>query len=399
MPQTTERAYRDITQYAIGTKYTHKSICKLIKRFKFSPTELDDQSVVSFFNTLKISRQNAGKLPYTQSYLSTIVSVIRRLNPNVTITAKQLGYARENSFRLMRESNVSNPISRDVCADAVKLIFDTFTPDIVKFRDPGFTRGRLEMSIAIVLVISTNMRTENVQQLRMCDLDDIKHGRIVQIKIKRRNVTSEILAFPILGRIYSALRRAIATALVLNGASRGGSERSNNSIKDTDFEDFVNADYQTSTFGQLFVMTCAKSTIQVEIKKRFIALGDMYPPNQLGLTTFKRINTTEILNANQEDLAAFVNRHRNVNTSYEHYSFPSAQDGLDAVMRRRPEYGGTAFLNPLRSPSRTEELSNTQRARAVQRKSRRNLPNVRSKTAGARSRSISATMSMDDNEE
>lgn len=146
---------------------------------KSNLSNLTDANVKNFVDSLK---RRDGKL-FSNNYKSSLLSTIKKENPNITITAKKLGWVRKRN---------NNELTSENFELIVKLVkyCQNFT-----FNDyNNTTRAHLDTVIAILLIVYLNASISSLYKLKMTDLAGLE--QMQKITLKNGDVVMPTPQFP-----------------------------------------------------------------------------------------------------------------------------------------------------------------------------------------------------------
>lgn len=282
-------AYFDITKQALSTIKLRRSHLRKIESAGYNVCEMTNDDVIDFIKQL----QRSGKVK--DSYLSTIISTIRSVNQNITITGK--------SLKLKRLSSKPSYSNNDVTA--IKEFLKDSIIFLVTYQEPQ-TRSEFDAKLAAVLVFLTNLRASEILQLSITDLERIKNNQNINIKIKNRNLPLKIIKLDeIFNRLYPYI--------IENLARR-------NTIYDND----LTSEQKTK------VITTSIVAINSFIKFQLTINSSKFSEIKTGLQIIRKFTTSRFIENDLLSDAQNINRHRDQNVTIDNYNLIKTED-LDSV--------------------------------------------------------------------
>lgn len=262
-----------------------KSHEALLRKYNIDISKVTNDEFISLLPTLK------DKL--SDSYISTIISTIKLLNPDFTLTAKELKLQRRTKLKTTCNNNPQ-------LKEAIESLIRTSIDFIVSNNFINVSKTTIDAKIAIVTTFVTNLRAQEIKQLTISDLESIAAKQPVYIKIKKRNIPLKIVSF---GQLYDLYWRNIQSTA-----------QTRNKLFNINDDKLINVSIvaiNTYIREYLIVKTGVISTYGLQILRKF--------------------NTTNLIELNEVVAAQALNRHKDIETTLEHYNDTNSIVDVNAV--------------------------------------------------------------------
>lgn len=264
--------FANILNASLSTIALRRSHLNTLYKYGFSrPDQMTMADLKSFIRKIREDKH------VKDSYLATIITTLKLINPNITSAAK---------LNLKRKSK-PHMITVEESQAIEELISESFS----FLRNGTFTDTRIEndTKLAVVLTFLTNLRVNELKQLTLQDLERIKNKERILIKTKRNFDPISIVKFGnLFDSIYPFILRYIS--------------------------------YRNSQISSDKLITIAPSGLNLTIKRFF--MSKLNKNASYGLKIIRVYTTTKLIDSGNIGLAQALNRHSNVNVTLDNYNRP-----------------------------------------------------------------------------
>lgn len=270
--------YANVKKISKNTLLLRQSHIYTLQRYGYDPKTITVQEFNRFCKQIKEDKN------VKDSYLATIITTIRSLNPNLNISAKQLQLKRKNIPQILTKDELS----------AIENLIEN---SIEYIKNGLFSGSKInsETKLAIILTFMTNLRINELLQLKIDDLTRIKKQERVIIKVKRQFEPVSIVKF---GKLFEQIY-----PYILNYINYRVAQEENPSQR---------------------LISISSSAINSNIKR---ILSPMIRDHiKIGLRLIRIYTTTRLIDNNNIDLAQIINRHANQNVTLDNYNLPAMED-------------------------------------------------------------------------
>ena len=288
----------------------HDNVRNRLTKLGISYTNLNDDNIGERMKEIA-KKLKTIKKNISNSYLSSIFSTLKHLNPDITKRAVEFGYTRVNKSMLIKNGDT---FLQDIeliikyCIDKLQMYFKTPNKIYIPRTIPMVEAN---MYLAVTLVLVTNLRSDEVSKLTIDYLNKIKNNKPIPLRIKYRT-TSMLLPKiePQFTELYPYWLNVIA--------SMQGNIRNT-----TNYEDILQD-------GETKIITCSSDAINKRMRQLYVIICGKQLTFQLGLKAIKQYSISKLINVNEPALAASLNRHKSQSTTYG-YNIPNTQNALDVI--------------------------------------------------------------------
>lgn len=268
--------YANSKKISKNTLLLRQSHIYTIQNYGYDPKTMTKEEFKEFCTRIKADRN------IKDSYLATIITTIRAINPTINISAKQLNLKRKNIPQILKLQETS-------------AIESLITNSIEYIRSGIYNESKLnsETKLAIIMTFMTNLRISELLQLTIQDLNRIKNQERITIKVKRQFEPVSIIKF---GKLFDDIYPSI--------------------IK------YIN--YRNSQFNSNKLISISSSAINANIKR--ILSPSMRDHIKIGLRLIRIYTTTKLIDNNNIGLSQIINRHANQNVTLDNYNMPMYED-------------------------------------------------------------------------
>ena len=304
-----ENVFINKTKMRASSYRKHDYVRNRLKKLNIPFYNLNDDNITATMKNiekaLKSSNQNISK-----SYLSSIFSTLKHLNPQITKRAVDLGYTRINKNLLIKNGDT---FIKDIeliityCMEKIKMYFSE--PNLIFRNSIPIVEANMYLAITLVLVLS--LRSDEVVNLTIKYLNDVKDNKSVPLRIKYSTTSANLPKIePLFTELYPYWLNIIASIHAYNNDT-------------TNYEEVLKNE-------DLKIITCSIDAINKRIRQLYIMISGNSLKFHLGLKAIKRYTITKLINYNEPALAATLNRHKLQSTTYG-YNVPNAQNALDVI--------------------------------------------------------------------
>lgn len=270
---------------------TLRSVKSHLRLLKLNNIKLENQTFLNGTNEVLNSLRDSKGQKLTPAYKQQILFTIKRLFP--------INDADYKVFKLHRSKNI---IPRDFKEDVNKLIdysLDTFK----NFQSDKIVM--LEICQVVLFIIATSMRIEEIRQLKYDHLEIIRAHQPVPIKSKH-SVKPRLIA-------NSNLLQSIINVLLRTRDIKRDSLPNVPLYKEAILRAQNNYLFYFST-----------SLIRNKFKEMCVLVNTT--SKNLTLNSLRKFTVTMIINRGGIDEAAFLNSHKNANTTVDNYNYGTEQN-------------------------------------------------------------------------
>ncbi|KAG6558456.1 very late factor 1, bracovirus capsid protein [Microplitis demolitor] len=295
--------------YHKSTLKTHNAHLKKLKDLNIDPLSLTDKTISDKLMDIKKSGSNGKELSI--HYINGIYATIKRIQPSLTKSRRDLGLRSKNSGKSTKRSTDVFIGTKNLLTTIVRDVKRLNTVESYK-ADP---RRIIDTKIAIVLTLLTNLRSSELLQLRVKHIDLIKRELPLSIRTKHRNTSIKILK---MAKLFDVLYpKVIKMALSRDGLYTKS--------LDTDFETQIK---NNPVIQNTLLVSCKVDTINKVMRQIYENVNGMQPSVALGLKSIRSLNTTIMINHKELLLAQTLNRHKDVNVTLKHYNCSSFEEKI-----------------------------------------------------------------------
>ncbi|XP_057339891.1 uncharacterized protein LOC130677229 [Microplitis mediator] len=276
--------YQNIMKYRISTINTRRAHLKKLQMLNIDIHDLNNENIIETLKKLQeASNKNGKKL--TVSYINIIYSTIRKLNPFLTVSASKFGFPRHNRTTL-------NELADNIDIVGLKKLFGIIFQYTYNFKSINFykitSRATVDTAITIMLVVITNLRFEQLSNLRVHDLKRIAASKPTSIQINSRITTVKVIkTAELFDTLYTCIinmilsREEFVNRQLNNIYTVDHSKNNNNRCQQI----LIN---KTNT-DDMLIISCKKDSINKTIHELFVKIHERKPTISLGITLIKKI--------------------------------------------------------------------------------------------------------------
>lgn len=270
--------YANVKKISKNTLLLRQSHIYTLQRYGYDPKTITVEDFNDFCKKIKEERN------VKDSYLATIITTIRSLNPNINLSAKNLKLKRKNIPQILTQREIN----------AIENLIEN---SIEHIRNGLFNGSKInsETKLAVILTFMTNLRINELLQLKISDLQRIKNQERIVIKVKRQFEPVSIVKF---GKLFEQMYPYLMNYINYRASQENPpSER---------------------------LISISSSAINSNIKR---ILSPMIREHiKIGLRLIRIYTTTKLIDNNNINLAQIINRHANQNVTLDNYNKPAMPD-------------------------------------------------------------------------
>ncbi|KAG8148334.1 uncharacterized LOC118070394 [Chelonus insularis] len=276
-----EAFYTKVASFKESTVSMHLSHVKKLQKLKINVANINNNNVVSILNYIKNTGCRRKKL--SNSYVNVIYSTLRLLNSSLDRSASKMGFPRKH-----RTADRSNNICEESIND-MKQLFKMMLRYIKNFTSTHShkfdARSIIDTSIAVVLLVITNLQPNEIFELKFENLQMMADGVSFTTTVKKRKVLRTIsVSTSLYNTLYTNIEK-----MILNREK----------ICDLSVNDKQYINKKNEKVNKIHVISCTRDSINKTIYEMYVRYNKRVPFVDLGLTFMYKIKN-EIIKTTDE---------------------------------------------------------------------------------------------------